>query len=108
MSRLSKAIPAVLLAIAGIAPLKAVHASEEIAKKAGCAMCHAVDAKLVGPSFKEVAAKYKGDAGAPAALAKAVRSGSKGVWGQAPMMAMDAAKISDADLDAVIAWILQQ
>ncbi len=105
MSRLITAIPSVLFMAAAFAP---VQASEEMATKAGCMMCHAIDKKLVGPSLKDVAAKYKGDAAAPAKLAASVRAGSKDVWGPAPMMAIDASKISDADLDAVIAWILAQ
>jgi cytochrome c len=105
MSTLIRAIPAIVLVAAVVAP---VQASEEMATKAGCMMCHGVDKKLVGPSLKDVAAKYKGDPAAPAKLAASVRAGSKDVWGPAPMMAIDASKISDADLDAVIAWILAQ
>ena len=82
-------------------------ASEEIAKKSGCTVCHATDKKLVGPSFKQVADKYRGDAGAPAQLADKVRKGGKGVWGPIPMLPNDAAKISDADLSALLAWILK-
>ena len=83
-----------------------VKASEAIVKKARCVACHAVDAKRVGPAYKEVAAKYKGDAGAPARLFEKVRNGGSGVWGQVPMMAHPADKISDDDLKAAIHWIL--
>lgn len=79
---------------------------ELIARKAGCLACHAVDKKLLGPSYHEIAAKYKADAKAPAALAAKVRKGGTGVWGKAIMVPVDAKKISDADLEAVIAWIL--
>ena len=82
------------------------QASEDLAKKNGCMACHGTDKKLVGPAFKEVAAKYKADAGAAATLAKHVREGSKGVWGTAAMPPQ--AKVSDDDLKAVIAWALKQ
>ncbi|MDD2742839.1 MAG: c-type cytochrome [Rhodocyclaceae bacterium] len=79
---------------------------EAIVKKARCVACHAVDAKRVGPAYKEVAAKYKGDAKAPAQLFDKVRNGGSGNWGQVPMLAHPADKISDDDLTAAIAWIL--
>jgi len=78
-----------------------------IAKTAGCMACHAQESKLLGPSFKDIAAKYGKDAAAPARLADHVRQGSKGIWGPVPMPPTDAAKISDADLKTVIAWILK-
>ncbi len=81
-------------------------ASEDMAKKNGCMACHGVDKKLVGPAFKEVAAKYKSDASAAATIAKHVRDGSKGVWGATAMPPQQ--KISDDDLKAVIAWVLKQ
>lgn len=77
----------------------------ENAKKAGCLNCHAVDKKLVGPSYKEVAAKYKGDAGAEAKLTKKVIDGGSGVWGKMPMPA-NKGKISDEELKATVSWIL--
>lgn len=94
-----------LLLAATFAALPA-QASEAIAKKARCIACHAVDKKLVGPAYREVAAKYRGDAGAPARLAEKVRQGGSGVWGQVPMMPHPADKISDDDLKAVIEWVL--
>jgi len=91
----------------GVAGAAASAATPElIAKKAGCLMCHAVDKKLLGPSYHDIAAKYKGDEKAPAALAARVRKGGTGVWGKAIMVPVDAKKITDADLEAVIAWIL--
>ena len=82
------------------------HASEAIVKKARCVACHAVDTKRVGPAYKDVAAKYKGDANAPAHLFDKVRHGGAGVWGEVPMIPHGADKISDDDLKAAIAWIL--
>ena len=79
---------------------------EAIIKKARCVACHAVDAKRVGPAYKDVAAKYKGDSKAPAMLFDKVRHGGSGNWGQVPMIPHPADKISDDDLKAAIHWIL--
>jgi len=88
----------------------AAHAAtpELLATKAGCAACHLANKKLLGPSYHEIAVKYRGDAKAPAALAAKVRTGGTGVWGKAKMLPLDARKISDADLATVIGWILRQ
>jgi cytochrome c len=83
-------------------------APDAVAITAGCSACHAKDKKILGPSYHDIAAKYKADASAATALAAKVRSGGKGVWGPVPMPAADAKKISDADLHAVIDWILKQ
>lgn len=82
------------------------EASEAVVKKARCVACHAVDQKRVGPAYKDVAAKYKGDSQAPERLFEKVRTGGKGNWGEIPMMPHDAEKISDDDLKAAVAWIL--
>ncbi len=76
--------------------------------KAGCTACHTKDKKLVGPSFKDIAAKYKGQADAVSVLSAKVRAGGKGVWGPIPMSPNPPDKISDADLKAAVEWILQQ
>jgi cytochrome c len=81
-------------------------ASDAIVKKARCVACHAVDKKMVGPAYKDVAAKYKGQADAVAHLSEKVRKGGSGVWGQVPMSPHPADKISDADLTAAVEWIL--
>jgi cytochrome c len=81
-------------------------ADEAAAKSNGCMACHALDKKVVGPSYKSIANKYKGDANVADKLAKEVRTGSKGVWGPVPMPAQ--AKISDADLKKVLNWVLAQ
>ena len=60
-------------------------ANEELAKKSACTACHAIDKKLVGPAYKDVAKKYKGDAKAEAMLIDKVKKGGTGVWGQVPM-----------------------
>ncbi len=82
-------------------------ASQELAQKAMCTACHAVDKKVVGPSYKDVAAKYKGQAGAVAALTDKVRKGSSGAWGTVPMPPTGPDKINDADLKTVIEWVLK-
>ena len=91
----------VALALA-IAP--AAQASEELAKKYNCLACHSVDKKLVGPAYQDVAAKYKGQADAPDKLFTKVKNGGVGVWGQVPMPPNPT--VPDADLKALIAWIL--
>ena len=81
-------------------------ADQAVAQANGCMACHQVAAKVVGPSYKDVAAKYNDKADAAAILAAKVRSGGMGAWGQIPMPPN--ATISDADLDKVIAWVLAQ
>lgn len=81
---------------------------EALAKKANCTtMCHDVNAKKMGPAFKEVSAKYKSDKGAQAMLEKRVRdgSGSEKKWGNAPMPAT-AKSVSDDDIKSIVQWIL--
>jgi cytochrome c len=95
------------LTLAGLAAAPLVHADQAIAQKAGCLACHAVDKKLVGPAFKDVAAKYKGQPDAVAKLTEKVRKGGSGNWGQIPMPPNPEAKISDADLKTVVEWILK-
>lgn len=82
------------------------QASEELAKKYMCLTCHTVDKKLVGPSYQDVAAKYKGDKGAEAKLVDKVKKGGVGVWGQIPMPPND--KVPDADLKALVKWVLSK
>jgi len=77
------------------------------AAQAGCTACHAKDRKLVGPSFKEIAAKYKGQ-DVSAKLLEKVRKGGSGTFGPIPMPPNPAEKISDADLKAAIDYILKQ
>ena len=73
--------------------------------KYNCQACHSVDKKLVGPSYKEIAAKYAGDSAAPAKLAQKIKSGGSGVWGQIPMPPNN---VPDADLKTLSDWILAQ
>ncbi|KGM42407.1 hypothetical protein JY96_19635 [Aquabacterium sp. NJ1] len=80
---------------------------DEAMTKAGCMACHAKDKKVVGPAFKDIAAKYKGDKEAPTRLAEKVRKGGSGVWGPIPMPPNPAEKISDADLKGAVELILK-
>jgi cytochrome c len=64
------------------------------------------DRKLVGPAYKEIAAKYKGRADAVSFLSQRVRKGGPGNWGTVPMAANDVSKLSDADLKTLITWVL--
>jgi cytochrome c len=75
-----------------------------VANANACMGCHAVDRKLVGPSFQQIATKYKGDAQAPVKLAHKVKEGGSGVWGMIPMPAHQS--MSDADIRAVVDWVL--
>lgn len=83
------------------APLSAMAA---LAKKSSCLSCHAVDARGVGPAYREVANKYAKDKKAEATLLAKVKKGGAGTWGKVPMPPMDA--VPEADLKALIKWIL--
>lgn len=80
---------------------------EEAMIKAGCMACHAKDKKMVGPSFQQIAAKYKGQ-DVKATLVQKVRTGGKGNFGPIPMAPNPPDKISDADLGDAVGWILKQ
>ena len=78
--------------------------AEALLKNYDCMNCHGIDKRVVGPAFNEVAAKYKGDAGAAEKLMEKVRNGGSKVWGPVPMPPNP--KVSDADLKTVVAYIL--
>jgi cytochrome c len=82
----------------------AQSAEEKLAQSKNCLACHQIDKKLVGPAYKDVAAKYAGDAGALDRLAKKVREGGTGVWGQIPMPPNP--KVSEAEAKTLVAWVL--
>lgn len=79
-------------------------ASAELAGKKNCMACHATDKKLVGPSFKDIAAKYNGQATAVDNLSQKIIKGGSGVWGPVPMPAN--AQVSDAESKELVRWIL--
>jgi len=95
-----------LVVILGLLAAFPVLASEELAKKHACFACHAVDKKMVGPAYKDVAAKYRADKDAPKKLAAKVKNGSQGVWGTVPMPPNSA--VPDADISTLVKWILSQ
>lgn len=70
-----------------------------------CHACHAIDTKKIGPSYREVAARYAGQEGAVQQLVNSIRNGSRGSWGPAPMTP-NAALISEADATKLVEWIL--
>ena len=80
-------------------------ASEALARKNDCLGCHAVAIKLVGPAFKEVAAKYEGQSDAAERLTESIRNGSVGKWGDLPMPAHS--KLSAADAKKLAEWVLK-
>ena len=90
-------------AAATTAPLD-LKAAEALMQKAGCAACHGVDKKIVGPSYQEVAAKYRGDKDALAKLTQKVKAGGSGVWGAVPMPPN--AQVPEADIKTLVSWIL--
>lgn len=81
------------------------HADEALAKKYNCLACHQIDKKSVGPSYKDVAAKYKGQ-NVAAKLEEKVKKGGSGVWGAIPMPPNTA--VPDADIKKLVDWILKQ
>ena len=79
-------------------------ANADLAKAKNCLACHATDKKLVGPAYKDIAAKYKADKNAQAALVKKVREGGVGVWGQIPMPANP--QVNEQEAQTLVKWIL--
>ena len=93
------------LAVLAAAPVRAQNV-DDLLKKNACLACHAVDKKLVGPSYQDVAAKYRGQKDAEKVLAEKVKKGGVGVWGQIPMPPN--AAVPDAEINAMVKWILSQ
>ncbi|AOW13691.1 cytochrome C' [Hydrogenophaga crassostreae] len=94
-----------LLIMAAMAAISApAMADEALAKSKNCMACHAVDKKLVGPSYKEVATKYAGNASAVDMLAAKIIKGGSGVWGAIPMPANT--QVNEADAKKLAAWVL--
>lgn len=95
----------VLLIMAAMATFSApVLADEALAKSKNCMACHAVEKKLVGPSYKSIAQKYAGDAKAAELLATKIVKGGAGVWGAIPMPANP--QVNEADAKKLAAWVL--
>lgn len=95
-------LAAAVLAAAAAAPARA---DEALAKKHQCLACHQLDKKSVGPAYKEIAKKYKGQADAVAKLSAKVKKGGSGVWGPIPMAPNPA--VPDADIKTLVEWVLK-
>ena len=82
-----------------------MKAATALAQKKACLACHAVDRKVVGPSFKDIAARYKGKAAMVDALAVKIKKGGSGAWGPIPMPANN---VSDAEAKMLAQWVVAQ
>ncbi|MGB4466520.1 MAG: c-type cytochrome [Azovibrio sp.] len=98
-----KAIYAAMMAAAGIVMAGQAHADQALATAKGCMACHATDKKLVGPAYKDVAAKYKGDKTAVDKLAAKVKAGGSGVWGAVPMPPNN---VTPEEATKLVKWVL--
>ncbi|GGH58551.1 hypothetical protein GCM10010975_19280 [Comamonas phosphati] len=94
---------ALALSMAAVAP---AMADQALAQSKNCMACHAVDKKVVGPAFKDVAAKYAGQKDAADKLATKVIKGGGGVWGPVPMPANP--QVNEAEAKKLVAWVLSQ
>ena len=101
MNRTLFAVMSVAVTMAAARP---AFADEALAKAKNCMACHAIDKKVVGPAYKEVAKKYAGDSKAAAMLESKIIKGGAGVWGPVPMPAN--AQVSAADSKRLVTWIL--
>ena len=98
-----KAFYVALMAVAGVAVAGQAAADEALAKAKNCMTCHAVAQKLVGPAYKDVAAKYKGQGDAVAKLAAKIKTGVKGAWGEIPMPPNN---VTDDEAKKLAQWVL--
>ena len=95
--------PTLLIAIATLASAPA-FANADLAQKKNCMACHAIDKKVVGPAYKDVAAKYAGQKDAVDKLSQKVIKGGSGVWGPVPMPAN--AQVNEAEAKQLVQWIM--
>jgi cytochrome c len=93
-----------LLMITALAASGAAFAQADLAQKKNCMACHAIDKKVVGPAYKDVAAKYAGQKDAAAKLAEKIQKGGSGVWGPVPMPANT--QVNEAEAKQLAAWVL--
>lgn len=94
-----------LLVIVGTIAAAPAFANPELAQKKNCMACHTMDKKVIGPSIKDIAAKYAGDKEAVDKLAKKVQKGGSGVWGTA---VMPPNPVTDAEAKQLVTWMLEQ
>jgi cytochrome c len=102
---MKRCIAPLLLAACVLQPL-AVMADQALATAKNCLACHNIDKKVVGPSFKDVAAKYRGDKAASSRLVAKVMKGGGGVWGVVKMPSNQ--QVSEAEAKKLVAWVLSQ
>ena len=95
-----------ILAVLLLGSCITANANPALAQKSGCLACHAVDHKILGPAYKDVAAKYKGQ-DVEAKLVEKVKKGGSGVWGPIPMPA-NSPQVKDEDIKTLVKWILTQ
>lgn len=93
------------LLLLSVSQVQAADPAEALAKKSNCLMCHGVDSAIMGPSYKDVAKKYKDDKTAEARLISKVKAGGVGVWGKMPMPA-NSPQVKDEDIKTIVKWIL--
>lgn len=104
-------LAAVMTGLLALSLVQLAHAdidrarAEKLAQEKGCTACHGIDKKVIGPAYKDVAQKYKGNNDALALLAKKVKEGGSGVWGPIPMPP-NAAKVSDDEIKLLVEWVL--
>lgn len=89
-----------------LSPISTAFADDELYKTKNCFACHRIDRNHLAPSFKSIAAKYADEQGADEKLAKRVREGSVGVWGQVPMPAQT--QVTEAETMTLVRWILER
>ncbi len=100
----SRTLTSLALAAGMLFGMQAVQANQALAQSKNCMACHSIDKKLVGPSYKDVSAKYKGK-GMEAKLAAKIKSGGTGAWGAVPMPPNN---VSDAEATTLAKWVLSQ
>lgn len=93
-----------MLATAWLATTAHASTPEEVARASGCLSCHAAQEKIVGPSFKSIADKYRGQADMVSTLVQVVRNGSRGTWGRIPMPPHSS--VDEKDIQQVVTWVL--
>jgi cytochrome c len=103
---MKRSVFALALSASAIFSASPAFADLALATSKNCMACHAVEKKVVGPSYKEVAAKYKTDKAAAGKLAEKIIKGGSGAWGAVPMPAN--AQVNDAEAKKLVAWILTQ
>jgi cytochrome c len=100
------AFAAMLAAPAMAAELDKMKVGSELFANSDCITCHAIDKKMVGPTLKDVAAKYRGDTSAEDRLVEKVIKGGGGVWGTAAELPHP--NMKEEDIRALVQWILAQ